>query len=88
MTFFLETGSVLTGSQHFLQMRDVSQSLAGRTVILRLLPLEWEEIRETHGGLDANALMRRGFYPRLYEREKDPYGFCTGIIFRRTLNGM
>lgn len=64
---------LLTGSQHFLMMRDVSQSLAGRTAILRLLPLELEEIRDTHAKVDANALMRRGFYPRLYERDLDPY---------------
>jgi predicted AAA+ superfamily ATPase len=64
---------ILTGSQHFLKMRDVSQSLAGRTAILSLLPLSLNEIQSTHGDLTLDALMHRGFYPRLYERDLDPY---------------
>lgn len=64
---------ILTGSQHFLLMRDVSQSLAGRTAILSLLPLSLNEIQSTHGDLTIDALMHRGFYPRLYERDPDPY---------------
>jgi len=64
---------VLTGSQHFLLMRDVSQSLAGRTAILTLLPLSLPEIAASHGGTAADSLIHRGFYPRLYERDLDPY---------------
>jgi len=66
---------ILTGSQHFLMMRDISQSLAGRTAILSLLPLSLEEIRVSHDGTSANALLHRGFYPRLYERNLDPMQF-------------
>lgn len=36
---------ILTGSQSFLLMRSVSQSLAGRAAILHLLPLSWSELR-------------------------------------------
>ncbi len=64
---------ILTGSQHFLLMREVSQSLAGRTAILTLLPLSLAEIRSTHAKLSSNSLLYRGFYPRLYERELEPY---------------
>jgi len=34
---------VLTGSQHFPLMAGVSESLAGRAAVLRLLPLSWAE---------------------------------------------
>lgn len=64
---------ILTGSQHFLLMRDVSQSLAGRTAIHALLPLSLDEIQSTHRYLTPDALVHRGFYPRLYERDQDPY---------------
>ena len=36
---------VLTGSQNFLMMQGISQSLAGRVAILRLLPLSLAELR-------------------------------------------
>jgi hypothetical protein len=64
---------LLTGSQHFLLMRDVSQTLAGRTAVLTLLPLSLEEIADGHEDLSTDGLLHRGFYPRLYERRSDPY---------------
>jgi hypothetical protein len=36
---------ILTGSQSFLLMRNVSQSLAGRAAILHLLPFAWSELQ-------------------------------------------
>jgi len=36
---------ILTGSQSFLLMRNVSQSLAGRAAILHLLPFSWSELQ-------------------------------------------
>jgi len=35
---------ILTGSQNFALMKEVSQSLAGRTAVLHLLPLSWQEV--------------------------------------------
>jgi predicted AAA+ superfamily ATPase len=64
---------ILTGSQHFLMMRDVSQSLAGRTAILTLLPLSLEEIRMEAGVENLDGLLQRGFYPRLHEQRLEPY---------------
>ncbi|MFM7182894.1 MAG: ATP-binding protein [Verrucomicrobiales bacterium] len=65
---------ILTGSQHFLMMEKVSQSLAGRTAILTLLPLSLRELAAA-GAEDPgmNSLMQKGFYPRLHERRLDPY---------------
>ena len=36
---------VLTGSQNFLLLDTISQSLAGRTAVLRLLPLSYAELQ-------------------------------------------
>ena len=36
----------LAGSQNFLWMQSISQSLAGRTAILKLLPFSHEELRQ------------------------------------------
>jgi len=65
---------ILTGSQHFLMMQGVCQSLAGRTAILTLLPLSVRELA-TAGtpATEMDALIQRGFYPRLHERPLDPY---------------
>lgn len=64
---------ILTGSQQFELMSGISQSLAGRTAVLRLLPLSL-------GELDAAALLPAdisqtlltGFYPRIHDRGLDP----------------
>ena len=60
---------ILSGSQNFLLRRNISQSLAGRAGIVRLLPLDNEELS------DANLLpenvgraILRGGYPDLVNR--------------------
>lgn len=58
---------VLTGSQNFTLSRSISQSLAGRTAVLTLLPLSLAELSEsgdeTPNEIDRHVL--HGFYPRL-----------------------
>ncbi len=64
---------ILTGSQHFLLMEKVTQSLAGRTRLLTLLPLSVREL--SNAGIQnpgMEAMIHRGFYPRLHERLLDP----------------
>jgi predicted AAA+ superfamily ATPase len=56
---------VLTGSQQFGSLAGITQSLAGRVGMTRLLPLSLVEIpAERVGGLDEMLL--RGGYPALY----------------------
>ena len=66
---------LLTGSHNLLMLRQVSQSLAGRTYIHELLPLSAAEL---HGaGLLPDAVddwIFRGGYPRLYEETSDAAG--------------
>ncbi len=64
---------ILTGS-HQLRVREaVSQSLAGRTAILNLLPLSISEL--TDAGFDVGSFEEtvfRGFLPRVYVRSLRP----------------
>ena len=60
---------VLTGSQNLALMEGVSQSLAGRTALLELLPLELAEIRRFDSApRDLDTTLWRGGYPRIYDR--------------------
>ncbi len=63
---------VLTGSEQFRLSDAISQSLAGRTALLRLLPLSLEE-RRTMGGSDqVDEILFSGFYPRIFDHNLDP----------------
>ncbi len=63
---------ILAGSQQFEVMSTISQSLAGRTAMLRLLPFSFNEVAE-YGPLDdLEVLLHRGFFPRIHERDLDP----------------
>lgn len=63
---------VLTGSGQFLLFDKVDQSLAGRTALLRLLPLSIEELRA--GGMNPGVddMLFTGFFPRIYDQGLDP----------------
>lgn len=66
---------VLTGSQQFALMKQVSQSLAGRTALLRLLPLTLAEVcrlRPDHTRAPLPQVLLDGFYPRIHDRRLDP----------------
>ena len=68
-----ETGEpgqyILSGSQNFLLLRSITQSLAGRVGLLRLMPLSFAEARAEQGDLSLDDFMRKGGYPRLYDRK-------------------
>jgi len=57
---------ILTGSQHFGLMAGISQSLAGRVGMTRLLPLSLSEVPTTMLQ-SRDAMLLRGGYPGLYE---------------------
>lgn len=59
---------ILSGSQNFLLMQSITQSLAGRVGNLHLLPLSLQELR--HNGIvseNINNLIFKGLYPILYQ---------------------
>jgi len=74
---------ILTGSQNFLLMSGVSQSLAGRSAVLHLLPFSRAELEghslaspddpgalfvNSESSLDLWATLHSGFYPRIHDR--------------------
>lgn len=64
---------ILTGSQNFLLLERISQSLAGRTAILHLFPFSMEELKNTSFELKNYIdYIFKGFYPRLYEHDLSP----------------
>ena len=63
---------VLSGSSDFLLMQNISQSLAGRVAVMRLLPLSLSELGKD-ADMDVNELMWRGFYPAVWGDMKDPH---------------
>ncbi|HFQ80644.1 MAG TPA: ATP-binding protein [Desulfobacterales bacterium] len=75
-----ETGQfILTGSQHFLLSEQISQSLAGRTAILQLLPLSLEEI-DMGNEFPLESYLFRGGYPRLHDKSIAPPDFFPSYI--------
>lgn len=67
---------ILTGSQNFLLHKTISQSLAGRVFVSHLLPLSLHELR--HARLlpeNPNEAIRKGFYPRVYDKDIEPAFF-------------
>ncbi|MEQ1745184.1 MAG: ATP-binding protein [Saprospiraceae bacterium] len=62
---------VLSGSQNFLLLEKISQSLAGRVGLFRLLPLSHAELTGAEPSLrptDVAGAIFRGGYPALYDR--------------------
>jgi len=58
---------ILTGSHQPELHQSVSQTLAGRTAVLTLLPLSLSELRNYQKDWEAFELIVKGAYPRLHE---------------------
>ena len=63
---------MLTGSEQFGLREAVSQSLAGRTALLRLLPFSLSELQKTGANDGIDDVLFSGFYPRIHNQELDP----------------
>lgn len=77
-----ETGMfMLAGSQNFLLMESINQSLAGRTAVLRLLPFSRQELLPT-GLLPANINTEifTGGYPRIFDKGIAPTDYYPHYI--------
>lgn len=60
---------MLSGSQNFNLLNNISQSLAGRVALLRLLPFDFAELKsESLLPDDFSEILIRGNYPALYDR--------------------
>jgi len=72
---------ILTGSQQFGLLAGVTQSLAGRVGMTRLLPLAANEIPAVaQGQLSLNGLMLKGGYPALHTQPIDPVDWFASYM--------
>ncbi|MDD1777897.1 MAG: ATP-binding protein, partial [Candidatus Helarchaeota archaeon] len=72
---------ILTGSQNFLLMQGISESLAGRCAVLNMLNLSAAELMEAFGGFDEDMYLFKGGYPELYARpDIDPHFWYGGYL--------
>ena len=72
---------MLAGSHNFLLMQSVSQSLAGRAAILKLLPFSHREMAE--GDILPKAVDQeifKGGYPRIFDKDIDPVDYYQSYI--------
>lgn len=67
---------ILTGSQNFLLLEKITQSLAGRVYIMELLPFSQEEHASSNW---PNAILNGG-YPRLYDQQISPQDFFPSYL--------
>ncbi len=64
---------ILTGSQQFELLENISQSLAGRTALVRLLPFSYTEAYgKRKKSLSLDKVLFTGFYPRIFDKKLHP----------------
>ncbi len=72
---------ILSGSQNFLLLENITQSLAGRVVLFKLLPLSFSELEKEN--LLTNTwpeTVFRGAYPAIFDRQLDPQYFYPNYL--------
>lgn len=72
---------ILTGSQNLVLLESVSQSLAGRTSVLHLLPLARSEVRRFKGyPKDLDEALLAGGYPRIFDQKLSPADWLGSYV--------
>lgn len=71
---------VITGSQNYLMMKNISQSLAGRVGIATLLPFSFNEIKSFSKERGVDDILYRGFYPRLHMHNIRQHSFYRTYV--------
>lgn len=73
---------IVTGSQNFLMMEKISQSLAGRVALFNLLPFSLSELNqeEVFANRPWEEYLLSGFYPRKWVNAIEPFGFYENYV--------
>lgn len=83
---------ILTGSQQLNLMAGLTQSLAGRTAIVKLLPFTIKELYDHHKTfLSLEEYFYKGFYPRIYDHSlnaSEAYSFYVNTYLERDIRSM
>jgi predicted AAA+ superfamily ATPase len=72
---------LLTGSQQFGLMSGITQSLAGRTAFIELLPFSINELNQAGlVSINLDEMLFNGSYPPLYDRELSPRTWLAAYV--------
>lgn len=72
---------ILSGSQNFHLMQNITQSLAGRVALFKLLPFDVSEMQEANWLDEDYAInLQKGFYPAIYDRAIPAKVFYSNYI--------
>ncbi|TCC98700.1 ATP-binding protein [Pedobacter hiemivivus] len=72
---------ILSGSQNFHLLNNITQTLAGRVALFKLLPFDFTELKSVNLLNESYAETAvKGFYPAIYAREIDPVVFYANYI--------
>lgn len=72
---------ILSGSQHFPLMERITQSLAGRVALIRLLPFDFGEVKSA--GLmshEPSQAIFKGFFPAIYDWDIHPVRYFPNYV--------
>jgi predicted AAA+ superfamily ATPase len=72
---------ILSGSQNFLFLETITQSLAGRVALFKLLPFTFSELAASNF-LEDNwqSAVFKGFYPAFFDRNIEPANFYPNYL--------
>jgi predicted AAA+ superfamily ATPase len=72
---------ILSGSQNFHLIKNITQSLAGRVALFKLLPFDFTELKsENLLQKDYAEAMIKGFYPAIFDRDIPSKSFYSNYI--------
>lgn len=72
---------ILSGSQNFNLMKSITQSLAGRVALFKLLPFDFSELKsENLLPIDYPELVIKGSYPAIYDKHIPPTAFYANYV--------
>lgn len=72
---------ILSGSQNFHLLNSITQTLAGRIALFKLLPLDFAELKANDLLEDSyTSASIKGFYPAIFDRKIDPRVFYANYI--------
>jgi predicted AAA+ superfamily ATPase len=72
---------IISGSQNFNLMRSITQSLAGRVALFKLLPFDFSELKSANLlPSDYHSIILKGAYPTLYNKSIPPTTFYSNYI--------
>jgi len=72
---------ILSGSQNFHLLERITQSLAGRVALFKLLPFDIQELKSSDLLAENwETMLFRGFYPAIYDRGIEPPVFYANYL--------